>query len=84
MSIPVRTTPKWLPEIGSHIVACLPQENVRSEVLRYIDDDTMEVHLNVMPPMSKSHNYRFRQKVVLLRRKAEPAGEKWVTADSEE
>lgn len=73
---------KWAPEIGSIIPAHLPQEIVRGEVTRYFDDDSLEVVLNVQPPMGKSHNYKFRQKITLMRRKAEPAGERWVSEDA--
>lgn len=74
---------KWMPEIGSVIPVSLPQEIVRAEIKSYVDDDTLEAVLNVQPPMSKSHNYRFRQTVRVMRRKAEPSGEKWVTEDSD-
>lgn len=74
---------RWMPEIGSIIAVTLPQEIVRGEIKSYVDDDTLDVILNVQPPMSKSHNYRFKQTVRVMRRKAQPAGDKWVTEDSE-
>lgn len=68
---------KWMPEVGSVIPVHLPQEVVRGEILRYLDDDTIEVHLNVQPPLSKAHGYYFKQKAILHRAKLIPSGEKW-------
>lgn len=73
---------KWMPAPGAVVAVCLPQEIVRGEVKAYIDDDTMDVVLNVMPPMSKSHNYRFRQTVRVMRRKALTTGDNWMTQDA--
>ena len=73
--------PKWMPEVGSVIAVALPQEIIRGEVLKYLDDDTIEAKLNVQSPLSKSHNYRFKQVIKVMRRKAEPSGDKWATED---
>lgn len=75
--------PLWKPEPGSSVIAQLPQEMIQAQVIRYINNDTMEAKLCLRPPLSKSHNYRFNQMVTLHRRKAQPLGEKWVTEDSE-
>lgn len=75
---------KWMPEVGSVIAAFLPQEVVRATIKHYIDEDTVDVVLDAQPPMSKSHNYRFKQTVRLTRRKARPQGEKWASEDCEE
>lgn len=69
---------KWKPEVGSTIPVHLPQEIVRAEIKAYVDDDTIDAKLNVQPPLSKGHNYRFNQTVRVYRQKAEPAGERWV------
>lgn len=73
---------KWMPGVGSVIAVFLPQEIVRGEVMRYLDDDTMEAKLNMQPPMAKAHSYRFKQTVKLTRQKAEPTGERWMTEDA--
>ncbi len=72
---------KWKPEPGAIIPVHLPQEIVRAEVKEYLDDDTMIATLNAQPPLSKAHNYRFRQNVKLFRMKAEPQGEKWAVTE---
>lgn len=74
---------KWMPEVGAVIPVHLPQEVTRGEVKEYLDDDTLDAVLNVAPPLSKAHNYRFKQTVRLTRRRAQPAGEKWASEDVE-
>ncbi len=73
---------KWMPAVGATIPVYLPQEIVRGEVKEYLDDDTLIASLNVQPPLSKGHNYRFRQNVKLFRQRAEPAGECWKSEDA--
>lgn len=75
---------KWMPAVGSIISVTLPEEIVRGTVTKKVNDDTLDVKLDVQPTMGKSHNYRFRQTVRVMRRKAQPTGEKWITEDVEE
>lgn len=76
--------PLWKPKPGASVNAQLPQEIIQAQVVRYINNNTMEAKLCLRPPLSKSHNYRFNQTITLHRRRAQPVGEKWVTEDSEE
>jgi len=56
------------PEIGTIIVAHLPFECLRATVLAHPEDpNTIQVALNVQAPLSKAHNFRYKQKVTLVR-----------------
>jgi hypothetical protein len=74
---------KWMPPVGSIISVTLPEEIVRGTVTKKVNDDTLDVKLDVQPTMGKSHSYRFRQTVRVMRRKAQPSGDRWITEDVE-
>ena len=81
MAVVAKKPKKWMPTIGSLVTAYLPTETLRATVMKHLTQDSIEVILDVQPPLAKSHTYRYRQKIVLHRAPMQPIGEKWETIE---
>lgn len=66
----------WMPPVGSMISAYLPHEIIRAQVVKEINNETIQVKI-VQPPLSKTHTYRYNQLVELHRVPNPPMGYRW-------
>lgn len=56
------------PQVGSKLTVTLPRESTRATVAEVRGPDMLVVKLDVMEPMAKSHDFKFNDRVVVVRR----------------
>lgn len=59
----------FTPGVGAKVTVVLRGESTRATVEDVLEPDVLVVVLNIMEPMAKTHDFKFNDRVVVVRRR---------------